>query len=73
MKNREILAALNFCRTYLYFQGFLTETENDKVHSRIKKFQDKKRIGITRAQLESVELKYDDNVKEEESTSQDEL
>ena len=61
MKDRQTLAALNFCREYLYFNGFITEAENTKIHSRIMKFQDRKRIGITEAQLMSVELKYDNN------------
>lgn len=44
--------------------GFLTEAENKRVHTRILKFQDKKQIEISNAQLMSVELKYDDNAKE---------
>lgn len=64
MKDRQILAALNFCRELLFLRGVLTDTENAKVHSRIKKFQDRKCIEISEAQLLSVELTYDDNAKE---------
>jgi hypothetical protein len=66
MGNREILAKLNFCRTFLHIQGFLTDAENMKVHNRIIKFQDKKRININRAQLDSVDMVYDDNAKDED-------
>lgn len=65
MKDRMMLAALNYCRELLHIQGFLTEAENDKIHTRIMKFQDKKQIQISKAQLMSVELKYDDNAKDE--------
>lgn len=61
MKDRMMLAALNFCRELLHLQGCLTDAENDKVHTRIMKFQDKNQIVISEAQLMSVELKYDDN------------
>lgn len=66
MGNREILAKLNFCRTFLHIHGFLTDAENMKVHNRIIKFQDKKRININRAQLDSVDMVYDDNAKDED-------
>lgn len=61
---RQELAALNFCREYLHIHGFLTDTENDKVHKRICKHQDRNRIEISEAQLRSVELTYDDNDKD---------
>lgn len=63
---RQELAAVNFCREYLHIHGFLTDTENEKVHKRIGKYQDRNRIGISEAQLLSVELKYDDNAKDED-------
>ncbi len=55
------LAAANFCREYLHIHGFLTDAENNSVHKRLKKHQDRHLIAITEAQLLSVELKYDDN------------
>lgn len=61
---RQELAALSFCREYLHIHGFLTDTENDKVHKRICKHQDRNRIEISEAQLMSVELTYDDNAKD---------
>lgn len=61
---RQELAAANFCREYLCIHGFLTDTENDKVHKRIGKYQDRNRIEISYAQLMSVELRYDDNAKD---------
>lgn len=64
MKNRQMLASLNFCREFLHIQGMLSDAENNKVHSRIMKFQDKKRIEISEAQLLSVELTYNDNTKD---------
>lgn len=66
MEDRMMLAALNYCRELLHIQGFLKDAENDKIHTRIKKFQDKKQIGISEAQLMSVELKYNDNTKDEQ-------
>lgn len=62
--NRQRLAALNFCREYLHIHGFITDAENDKLHKRIGKYQDGNRIGISAAQLLSVELTYDDNAKD---------
>lgn len=64
MEDRLKLASFNFCRELLHMYGFLTKAENDRVHKRILKFQDKKQIEISYAQLMSVELKYDDNAKE---------
>lgn len=61
---RQELAAANFCREYLLIHGFLTDTENGKVHKRIVKYQDRNRIGISEAQLMSVELHYDDYAKD---------
>ncbi len=63
---RQELAAVNFCREYLHIHGFLTDTENGKVHKRISKHQDRNRIEISYAQLMSVELTYDDNAKDED-------
>lgn len=59
-----MLAALNYCRELLHIQGFPAEAENDKIHMRIIKFQNKKQIGVSEAQLMSVKLKYDDNAKD---------
>lgn len=63
---RQELAAANFCRVYLHIHGFLTDTENDQVHKRICKHQDRNRIEISEAQLLSVVLTYNDNAKDED-------
>lgn len=63
---RENLAKANFCRTYLHIQGFLTDAENEKVFRRMRKWQDKYKVGITGAQINSVDMVYDDNAKEED-------
>lgn len=65
MNDREMLAKLNFCRMFLHIQGFLTEAENENVFKRLKKFQDKKKIEVSHAQMLSIEMSYDDNAKEE--------
>lgn len=62
---RENLAKANFCRTYLHIQGFLSEQENEKVHTRIMKWQDKNKVAISEEQLLSVDISYDDDAKEE--------
>lgn len=58
---RENLAKSDFCRAYLHVQGFLTDAENEKVFRRIRKWQDKSKIGITEAQLLSIDMTYNDN------------
>lgn len=49
-----------FCRSYLYVAGILTNAEEEKVLSRIKKYQDQHQIVITEEQLDSVEVIYKD-------------
>lgn len=65
-EKRENLAKSDFCRSFLYVQGFLSDSENEKVHQRIRKWQDKHKVGVTMRQLLSVEITYDDNVKGDE-------
>lgn len=60
---RETLAKANLSRTLLYMCGFLTESENEKVHKRIMAFKSKKKLEISEAQLESADFVYDDNAK----------
>lgn len=64
---RETLANADFCRVYLHINGFLTDAENEKVFQRITKWQDKHKVGITEAQIFSVNMTYNDNAKEEEN------
>lgn len=63
---RENLAKSDFCRSYLFVQGFLTDAENEKVFRRIRKWQDKYKVGITDAQLLSVDITYNDNANTED-------
>ncbi len=58
MKNKEDIAIAVWCRQYLYFNYLLSEAENDKVHKRISKDQDKGKIGVTEEDLDSVGLIY---------------
>lgn len=55
---RETLAIADMCRSYLYMNDFLSESENEKVFNRISKWQDKKKVTISREQLASVEFVY---------------
>lgn len=58
---RETLAKANLSRSLLYMCGFLTESENEKVHKRLMNFKKKKNIEITEAQLDSADFVYNDN------------
>lgn len=66
MGNRRKLAILVLCRSYLHVNGFITEAENRRIHNKIMKWQDKNKVSISEAQLDSVDFVYDDNAKEEE-------
>lgn len=58
LHNREVLAIANYCRSFLYYGDFLSESENNKVHDRIKKFQDNNKISISPEQVDSVDVNY---------------
>lgn len=62
---RENLAKSDFCRAFLHVQGFLSDADNEKVHQRIRKWQDKHKVSLTMTQLLSVDMTYDDNAKGE--------
>lgn len=66
MNYRKKLAIADLCRAFLHIQGFLTDSENEKIHKRILDWQDKNEVEITEAQLYSAGFTYDDNAKEEE-------
>ncbi len=57
------LAAAIFCRETLHDLGMITDEENEKIHQRIRDYQDSNEIEISEAQLLSVELTYDDMAK----------
>lgn len=66
MKNRKKLAIAILCRAYLHIHGFIADSENERIHNKIMKWQDKNKVSISEAQLDSVDFIYDDNAKEEE-------
>lgn len=72
MKNdaneRKKLAIAWHCKTWLRVNGFLSEKESRNVRDRILKYQDRNRIEISEAQMDSVSSTYDDN-----ATNTDEL
>lgn len=61
---RATLAKANLSRSLLYMCGFLSESENEKVHKRIMKFKEENDIAITSAQLDSADFVYNDNNEE---------
>ena len=56
------MATLLFCQSYLYYHDMLSSAESKRVCKRISAFQDKHRIAITREQIDSVEIKYQDKL-----------
>lgn len=66
MENRKKLAIANLCRAYLHIHGFITDSENRRIHNKIMKWQDENKVSISEAQLDSADFIYDDNAKEEE-------
>lgn len=58
MKTTEEIAIAFYCRQYLYFNNLLSESENDKVHKRISKTQDKYEIAVSEENLDSVGVVY---------------
>lgn len=60
-EKRKRLATLMECRSALYQCGMITEAENKKIYQRISRWQDKNKVSITRKQLMSVEITYNDN------------
>lgn len=64
--SRRRLALMINARSILYFNNMITESENDRIHSKIMQFAEKNKIQISRAQIDSVNFTYDDNAKDEE-------
>ena len=60
---RSQLAKAVLCKDFLHINEFMTDAENDKILNRIKKFQDKNKIEISEAQLDSANLTYNDRAK----------
>lgn len=61
--DRRFLAIAVLCRTWLHLNGFITDMENEMIHTRIKKWQDNTRTEITEEQLYSADFIYNDNIK----------
>lgn len=61
-ERRKELATLLFCQSYLYYHDMLSSAGSKRVCKRISAFQDKHRIAITREQIDSVEIKYQDKL-----------
>lgn len=64
--SRRRLALMINARSILYFNNMITESENNRIHSKIMQFAEKNKIQISRAQIDSVNFTYDDNAKDEE-------
>lgn len=61
---RRRLALMVNARSILYLNNMVTESENDRIHSKIMRFAEKNKIQISRAQMDSVNFTYDDNAKD---------
>ena len=61
-ERRKLIAIANKCRSFLYLNDFLSDMENEKVHSRISKYQDKYKVSITNKQLDSIDIIYNDDI-----------
>ena len=59
--NRGILAKAIFCREFLYHFDLITDSESEKIHQKIMKWQKRNMVLISREQIDSVNMFYDDN------------
>lgn len=59
-ERRKELAIMWSCRAYLYYHDMLTLAEYDKLGRRMCAFQNEHQINITNEQMDSVEIKYND-------------
>jgi hypothetical protein len=48
---KKLIIRANMSRSSLYLAGFLTESENSKIFSKIRKFQDKHKVEVTKEEL----------------------
>jgi protein-disulfide isomerase-like protein with CxxC motif len=44
INHAQVIVDSMFARAALYFAGFISESENEKIFSRIRKYQDKHRV-----------------------------
>ena len=61
MNNREKLAIAVFCKYFLYVNEFITFSNFKKIHDRLRDWQYKNKVKVTEAQLDSIDVIYDDN------------
>ena len=66
MNNREKLAIAIFCQFFLYTNEFITFSNFKKINDRLRDWQYKIKVKVTEAQLDSIEVIYDDNATYEE-------
>ena len=60
MEKRKLLAQMNFCRSLLYYFDMITDRENERIHKRILKWQEKNNVKISSSQMDSVDITYND-------------
>jgi hypothetical protein len=52
---KKLIIRANMARSSLYLMGFLTDSENLKIHTKIRKFQSKNKVEVTKEELFPVE------------------
>lgn len=60
MEKRKLLAQMSFCRGLLYYFDMITDRENERIHKRILKWQEKNNVKISSSQIDSVDITYND-------------
>ena len=60
MEKRKLLALMSFCRGLLYYFDMITDRENERIHKRILKWQEKNNVKISSSQMDSVDITYND-------------
>lgn len=60
MEKRKLLAQMSFCRSLLYYFDMITDRENERIHKRILKWQEKNNVKISSSQMDSVDITYND-------------
>ena len=51
---------MSFCRGLLYYFDMITDRENERIHKRILKWQEKNNVKISSSQMDSVDITYND-------------
>ena len=64
-ENRRKLAIANLSRMYLYYNDFITDKQNEKIHEKINNFKESNNVRISSNQLNSVDYVYNDNPKDD--------